>query len=122
MILFVHGAAHIVGFIVPWRIAKLDEMPYKTTLLGGRLNIGGGGIRAVGVLWLLAALGFVVSGAALLLLAPWWSSITLITAAYSLVLTILEWPDSRIGIPIDVILLGYLLIGGRLGWLSALGI
>jgi hypothetical protein len=122
MILIAHGAVHIVGFVVPWRLATLTEMPYKTTLLGGRLNVGEGGIRAVGVLWLLAAMGFVISGAALILLAPWWPSITLVSAGYSLALTILGWPDSRIGIPIDVILLGYVLIGGRLGWLSVLGI
>ena len=122
LILIVHGVAHLVGFVVPWRIAKLDEVPYKTTLLGGRLDVGGAGIRFMGVLWLLAALGFVISGAALILLAPWWPWFTTITAACSLVLAVAGWPDSRIGIPIDVLLLAYLLIGGTLGWLSALGI
>lgn len=122
LVLFVHGIAHIVGFVVPWRIAKLDEAPYKTTLLNGRLDVGDTGIRVVGVLWLLAAAGFAASAIALLVTSPWWPLITLIVAGFSLVLTILGWPDSRIGVPIDVLLIGYLLAGGRFGWLSALGI
>jgi hypothetical protein len=36
LILIVHGIAHRIGFLVPWRIAKLEEAPYKTTLLNGR--------------------------------------------------------------------------------------
>ena len=122
LILIVHGVAHLVGFVVPWRLAKLDEAPYKTTLLGGRLDVGDAGIRFNGVLWLLAGLGFVVSGAALMLVAPWWPHFTTIAAAGSLVLAVAGWPDSRIGVPIDLLILAYLLIGGSLGWLSALGI
>jgi hypothetical protein len=30
--LFAHGFVHLVGFVVPWRIANLKEMPYKTTV------------------------------------------------------------------------------------------
>lgn len=122
LILIIHGVAHLVGFVVPWQIAKLDEAPYKTTLLGGRLEVGDTGIRLIGVMWLIAALGFAVSGVALLLLAPWWSSVTLIITGLSLILAILGWPDSRIGVPIDIILMLYLLVGGTLDWLSALGI
>lgn len=122
LILIVHGVAHLVGFIVPWQLAKLEETPYKTTLLGGRLEVGDMGIRLNGLLWLLAGLGFVVSGAALMLLAPWWPLFTIFVAACSLALAVAGWPDSRIGIPIDLLILAYLLIGASLGWLSALGI
>ena len=58
MVLFVHGFAHTVGFVVPWKIASLDEAPYKTTLLRGTIDVGHWGIRVVGTLWLLAALAF----------------------------------------------------------------
>jgi hypothetical protein len=122
LILIVHGIAHLVGFVVPWQLARLEGNPYKTTLLGGRLDVGDVGIRFSGLLWLLAGLGFIVSGAALLLLAPWWVRFTTVVAACSLVLAVANWPDSRIGIPIDLLILAYLLIGASLGWLNALGI
>lgn len=41
MFLFVHGFAHTVGFVVPWRIAKFDEAPYKTTVLIVFVLVGG---------------------------------------------------------------------------------
>jgi uncharacterized membrane protein YphA (DoxX/SURF4 family) len=122
LILIVHGVAHLLGFIVPWKLVKLEDSPYTTTLLGGRLDVGDAGIRFSGVLWLLAGIGFVVSGAALMLLAPWWPRFTIVVAAFSLVLAVAGWPGSRIGIPIDLLLLVYLLVGASFGWLSALGI
>jgi hypothetical protein len=121
IILLIHGIAHLVGFVVPWRIAKLEEAPYKTTLMGGRLDVGDAGIRIVGVVWLLIALAFFVSGTALLFLSGWWWSYTLVVAAISLVLCVLGLPDSKFGIPINVVILGYLLAGKSLGWLPPSG-
>jgi len=116
--LFGHGFAHLVGFVVPWRLATLDEAPYRTTLLGGRLKVGDKGIRLVGVLWLLAALAFGVSAAALLWSQPWWHTYTVLVSVASLVLCVLGWPDSRLGIPINVAILLLLGVGSRLGWLG----
>jgi hypothetical protein len=122
LILIVHGVAHLVGFVVPWRIAEFEESPYRTTLFNGRLDVGDAGIRFVGILWLLAAAAFFISGGALLLVAPWWPWLTGMVAGYSLVLAVAGWPDSRIGVPIDLMILLYVLVGSRLGWLSALGL
>jgi hypothetical protein len=121
IVLLIHGFAHLVGFVVPWRIAKLEEAPYKTTLLGGKLDVGDAGIRILGLVWLLVAVAFFVSGIALLFASGWWWSYTLIVAGISLVLCVLGLPDSKFGIPINVAILGYLLTGKSLGWLPALG-
>ena len=51
--LIAHGLVHLLGFVVNWQLASLAEMPYKTTLLAGALDVGATGIRAVGLLWLL---------------------------------------------------------------------
>jgi hypothetical protein len=40
LVLIVHGVAHLVGFVVPWRLATLPEVPYRSTILGGRLEVG----------------------------------------------------------------------------------
>lgn len=50
LILLGHGFAHLVGFVVPWRLKTLPQMPYKTTPLANSINIGDVGIRVVGVL------------------------------------------------------------------------
>jgi hypothetical protein len=63
-VLVIHGVAHLVVFAVPWRLATLAEMPYGTTLLGGRIDAGHGGIRVVGPLWPGAILAFLVAGGA----------------------------------------------------------
>ncbi|MBW2180913.1 MAG: ABC transporter permease, partial [Deltaproteobacteria bacterium] len=31
----IHGCVHLVGFVVPWRLAELKEMPYSTQVFGG---------------------------------------------------------------------------------------
>ena len=117
IVLFVHAVAHLVGFIVPWRMATFEEIPYKTTLLGGMLNVGVVGIRIVGILWLVTALSFVATGILVLQSHPMWQLITLYLAAFSLLLCILGWPDSKIGVFVNVVILAFIEIGGRLAWL-----
>lgn len=122
LVLIVHGFAHTVGFVVPWKIASLDGAPYKTTVLGGRLDLGHTGIRIVGILWLLAALAFFGAGALVIGRFEVWQLFTLVTTVFSLLLCFLGLPDSRLGIPINVVILIFILAGGTLGWLNAIGI
>jgi hypothetical protein len=61
LILFGHGFAHLPGFLVFWKLATLEEMPCKTTILAGNVDIGDGGIRVVGILCLASALAFAAS-------------------------------------------------------------
>lgn len=112
-----HGLVHLLGFVVPWRLATLEEMPYKTTLLAGSLDVGAAGIRVVGLLWLLAAVGFVVAGVAVFTQHPWWGAVTLGVTLFSLALCILGWPEARFGLLVNLAILGYLFLGGRMGWL-----
>ena len=112
-----HGLIHLIGFLVSWRIITTDEMPYKTTLLAGRVDVGDVGIKLVGILWILGAVGFVIAGYGLWMMAPWWFSATLGATLYSLVLCVVGWPDSQFGVYINLIILGYLFLGGRFGWL-----
>lgn len=100
-----HGLIHLMGFAAYWPLAKVAELPYKTTVLGGRLDLGPGGMRAFSLLWLLAGLGMV--GAALALLAgrPWWAPLMLGAALLSLALCILDWGAAFRGVWIDAVLL-----------------
>ena len=118
VILFGHGFAHLVGFVVSWRIATLKEMPYKTTVLADSVNVGDLGIRVMGILWLIAALAFAVSSMGILARLSWWLPVTVIVAVFSFFLCIIGWPDSRIGVFINVVIVAFLLVGRQMGWLS----
>jgi hypothetical protein len=117
VLLLIHAFAHLVGFVVPWGLVQLEDMPYRTTLLAGRLDVGHGGIRAMGILWLLSAIAFVGSAATLLVETEWWSQLLFWAVVFSFVLCLLGWPDSRFGLVINLLVLVLLLIGTRSGWL-----
>lgn len=116
--LFLHGFAHLPGFIVSWRLADLKGMPYKTTILTNSVDIGEIGIRVVGALWLIAALMFIASGIGLLAHAPWAKPVTMASAGFSLALCVVGLPDSRIGLFVNIVVIAFLLIAGRVGWLA----
>lgn len=109
-ILFLHGLVHLLGFVVPWQLAEPEGFPYKTTLLGGRLDTGPVGIRVVGVIWVVAAVAFVVAAIGLWTRQPWWWGAAVTSSAVSLVLSLLSWSEARIGVIINVALLGIMLL------------
>lgn len=111
-----HGAAHIVGFVVPWKLVTSAEVPYRTTVLGGSVDFGPVGVRILGLLWLLVAVAFVSLAAALQQHTSWWYRDAFVLAAVSLALCALSWPESRPGILANAIVLAMLIAGGLLGW------
>ena len=117
VLLVLHGIAHLPGFAVAWRLTTTPEMPYRTTLLGGRVDLGDAGIRAMGLLWLAAGLGFIAAAVGTWRGSATWPTLALVVALVSLVLCVMAWPDSRIGAVVNVAILALLLVGGRAGWL-----
>ena len=116
--LLAHGFAHLVGLAGSWQLGS--QVPHKTTLLGGRIDLGEPGIRAFGVVWLLAAIAFTAAAAALLLAQPLWTTLVLAAAAFSLVISVLALPDAHIGVWINVALLALLSLAPRFHWLEGL--
>jgi hypothetical protein len=114
-----HGIAHLPGFLVPWRLAAPAGVPYTTAVIDGAVELGPVGIRVVGGFWLLAALAFVVAGVATFHNSAQWPTLALGVTLFSLGLSVLGWPQARIGLVLNLLLLAYLLLGGRLGWLGA---
>lgn len=105
LFLAAHGAAHTLAFFVQWRLSRPQGIVYTTTLLGGRLDVGDVGIRLDGILWLVAALGFVITGLRLAWrrrLEP--LPLTTVTI-FSLVLCVLGLPQAWVGVVIDVAIL-----------------
>ncbi len=100
-----HGLIHLLGFVAYWPLAKVSQLPYKTTLLGERLAVGEIGMRIYSVMWLLAALGFVAAAVALALGKPAWAPLMLGAALLSLVICILDWRAASWGAAIDILIL-----------------
>ncbi|MGD8494911.1 MAG: hypothetical protein PVF05_01885 [Gemmatimonadales bacterium] len=113
LLMALHGLAHGVGFVVTWRLTEFQDMPHDTTLLSGTVDVGEAGIRAVGVLWLLAGVAFFVAAGAALVNAAWWPTMTVVTAVCSLPLSIAGWPESRIGVAVNLVLLVLIAFGVR---------
>jgi hypothetical protein len=120
-VLILHGLIHVLGVAAYWRLAEVEGLPYGTRLLSGSLEVGEAGVWIFGLLWFVAAVGFVVAALALLLLRPWWRPLTLGVALLSLVITILGWPDAWFGVLVNLAILACLLVGERRGWLPRAG-
>jgi len=116
-LLLIHGFAHLVGFVVPWKLAKLEEMPYKATLLGGRWDVGDVGIRAVGLLWLFVGMGLFTLGGTLGLTGVLSEALLLAFVAASTLLCLLGLPDSKLGLGVNVGLVALLVLARAQGWL-----
>jgi hypothetical protein len=102
MALVLHGLIHLIGFVVPWRITELSGYPYTTTVIWGRIDVGNGGARALGIGWLLAALAFVVAALGVWQGAVWAPLATGVTAVCSLVLCTIASPTALAGAVIDL--------------------
>ena len=110
-VLIVHGLIHLMGTTVYLKLGKIEGLPYKTTLLNGRWDLGERGMRVFGALWVLPALGFVLGGVAVL--AGWTSWLPMVTATtvFSLVLTVLDWQAAFAGAILNALILGLIWLG-----------
>jgi len=115
--LLVHGFAHLAGFLIPWRISALQDMPYKTTILAKSVDVGDLGIRIVGILWLVAALAFAVTAGGLLTRASWWLPVAVVITVFSFLLCIVDWPEARIGAFVNIGIAVCLMVGRHMEWL-----
>jgi len=95
LLMIVHGIAHLVGFVVPWRLIELPAQPYRTTILRGAVDFGEAGIRLYAGAWLILAVSFAALAAGLLLRAQWWYRGSLLAGGVSALLCVLSWPDTR---------------------------
>ena len=116
-ILILHGIIHLLGFVAYLRLATIETLPYRTDLLSGALEVGEVGARIYGLLWGLAAVGFVAADVAVFVLLPWWRGLTVLVALLSLAQPVLGLPDSPFGVVLNVAILAFVLAGGRMGWL-----
>jgi len=108
--LFVHGFAHLVEFLVNWKIIKDKEIQYKTTVFNGKYNIGPIGTKVLGIVWLLIGIYFGYMGYLGLSNPMAYLDIVLYIAINSFILTLASLPDTKFGIIANILLIGYILL------------
>ena len=114
IILGLHGLIHFMGFVAYWPLKEVPDLPYKTTLLSGRWDLGASGIRLFSVFWVIAAIGFVVAGIGIATQQEWGKPLLVVVTLLSLIITALDWTPAFRGTVIDVVILIVLLFGPQL--------
>jgi len=109
-VLILHGLIHLMGTVTYMRLGTVQGMAYKTTLLGGRWDLGENGIRIYGALWAVAAIGFILAAIAMLFGWSWWRPALAAVAAFSLALTALDWKAASVGAILSIAILAWLTI------------
>ena len=111
IVVALHGLVHLLGTVAYLRIAQIPELPYKTALLGGRIEVGDLGMALFGVAWGVVGVAFVALAAASW--TGWRGTRTwlALTAAASLILTLVDLEVAAVGALIDVVILTALAAG-----------
>ncbi|MDQ2049997.1 ABC transporter permease [Natronolimnohabitans sp. A-GB9] len=111
--LSIHGLIHLLGIVVYFELAAVADLPYKTTLLGGVVDVGDTGIRVFGALNGVAAVGFVASAVALVAGWRYWRALLVAVTLFSLLLTTLDWTVASTGILANLAILAALFVHAR---------
>lgn len=110
VVVIVHGLVHLLGFVAYWPLAEIAELPYKTSLLNGRLLLTNTGIRWFSLFWLLATVGLVTAAVSLMLDRSWWLPLMMAALVVSLGITVLDWQNAFRGAIISLLILVPLLL------------
>lgn len=110
VLLGLHGVAHLAGFLKAWA-------PTRTTIFGDRIDLGVSWIKFVGLAWLILALAFGAAGIATLAGMSGWPTFAFAVTGASLVLCLLQLPETKFGVVLNLGLLAVMVFGQRAGWL-----
>jgi hypothetical protein len=114
VVMVLHGLAHLPGVIVDWRLSRLSELPYRTSLFWSRLDVGNGGMRIMGALWLAAGIAFEIAAVGAGLGRAWWLPMAGAAAGLSLTISILAAPDAPVGVAVNLLIIAALVFAPQL--------
>jgi hypothetical protein len=111
LVLVLHGLIHLLGTASYLKLATVPGLPYKTTVLAGQWDLGERGSAVYGLLWAVAALGFMLVPLAFWVGWGWWQSLLVAMTVLSLLLTALDWPVAFMGVIVNIVILVVLGLG-----------
>jgi hypothetical protein len=101
VVMLVHGLAHLVGFLAPQK---------ASTILFHRIDIGRSWFKVLSATWLVVALAFALTSLAVIMSFGAWPSLALAMLIISVVLCVLQLPETKIGLVLDGALLAWLIV------------
>lgn len=117
LVLFIHGLAHLGGVFAP--ITK-DHSGFKNThwLFSNKINLDSRIAQLWGVIWLVAAIGFVSSAYGFYFQTSWVTTVVFMSAIYSLV-AMIPWfnavpAGAKVGMVFDLIVIVFLVVSQRI--------
>lgn len=108
-LIFVHGLVHLLGPLAYWRLATVSSLPYKTSILLDRVEVGARGMQILGIGFTVAAAAFTTVAAGILFEMSWWRPLLFAAAGLSLVVTVIDVKVAYVGAIIDLLILAMLL-------------
>lgn len=106
IVLALHGLIHLLGFATQLQLMTLAELPYRTTVLDGSVEIGATGAQLEGLAWLALVPIWLIGAYGLARGRRWALPVVGIVSALSLGLCLLAMPYARIGMLLNVGILG----------------
>ncbi len=103
--LALHGLIHLLGFVVPWRLAAVKGVTASTAAFFGHVELGAAGAKLLGLGWLLAAAAFLVAAVGVWQSASWANGAVLGAALFSLLLCLAGAPASAPGLVVNALIL-----------------
>jgi hypothetical protein len=108
--LFVHGFAHVVGFLTATGIVKDENTSPVPSLVLSDMDPNGWPLRLFGIVWLLTAVGFVIAGIGILQETDWALTALIVSTVVSTVLSLMWVKEAPFGIAANVVVIGALVI------------
>jgi hypothetical protein len=102
-----HGFAHLVGFEGTWGVGAFEGKAKAPALLS-EISTDSATLKLFGILWLIGLLAFAVAAAGVVFKTRWAPTATAGAALFSLVISLVSWPDAWIGVVINVAILAVL--------------
>jgi len=92
-----HGLIHLMGFLASWEIAEVEGLTGSPSLLLDDLALDHPAVRAFGLLWLVALVGFAGSAIGLISRARWARLLLAASSAISMIVCVMWWSEAWIG-------------------------
>jgi hypothetical protein len=108
--LFVHAAAHAVGFITVSGIAEIEDATGEPSVLLTGLERNSWAMRVMSLLWLVALAGLVVAGVGVLAEASWTTPTLVGATVLSVALCTVWYRDTPFGLLANAIVVAVMVI------------
>jgi hypothetical protein len=105
-LLAIHGSIHVLGFLKPWKLAKVEQLSGRAIV-----SLSEGASKVVGLAWLAAALLLLAAAAFRVAERETWWILGAAGIALSQALIVLQWSDAKAGTVANLLLLLPVVVG-----------